>query len=275
MTMIHSLKNLAVHVIPVLEDNYSFFLRELSTGKTAVVDPAEAVPIARYIDQHGGQLDFILNTHHHRDHTGGNLALKERYQAKVLGPASDASRIPGMDSPLIDRQVFALGESRAQIFHIPGHTSGHTALWFAEEKALFCGDTLFTLGCGFLFEGTPEQMWTSLSRLRDLPDDAWVFCGHEYTLENAEFAVHFDGENPQLQSYVRKAQAKRATQMPTVPSRLGDEKSSNPFLRADHPEIAIKLGLTGGSPAQVFAEIRRLKNEYDDAKRAARANELF
>lgn len=253
---------LDVTLIPALSDNYIYLLRDTATGQTAVVDPAQAAPVQEVLDERSWHLNLILNTHHHLDHTGGNVDLKARHSALVYGPKADASRIGALDRQLAEGDPVSIGEQQATVFEVPGHTSGHIAFWFGEAKALFCGDTLFALGCGRLFEGTPEQMWASLLRLRDLPDDAMVYCGHEYTQSNARFAVHVDPDNGDLADYRQWIDDRRSDGQPTIPTSLGREKRTNPFLRADVPQLAAAVNLHGGAPVDVFAALRSRKDSF-------------
>jgi len=251
---------LTIAQIPVLRDNYVYLLHDRASGETAAVDPSEAPPVARALAERGWRLTHILNTHHHWDHTGGNLELKAETGCSIVGYRADANRIPGIDVEVDDGETVSVGGSSARVIAIPGHTLGHIAYWFADESALFCGDTLFSLGCGRLFEGTPEMMWRSLGRLRVLPDDTAVYCGHEYTQSNAAFALTLDPHNPALRARAEAVAALRARGRPTVPSRLGDEKAANPFLRADAPVFA-RLA-PDHDPVAVFAEIRRRKDVF-------------
>ena len=214
------------------------------------------------MDDRSWSLNLILNTHHHLDHTGGNVELKAHHGALVCGPKADAGRIGALDRELAEGETIAIGKQEATVFEVPGHTSGHIAFWFADAKALFCGDTLFALGCGRLFEGTAEQMWTSLLRLRNLPDDAKVYCGHEYTQSNARFAAHVDPENADLADYRLWIDSRRSDGQPTIPAELGREKRTNPFLRADLPAMAAAVDMGGGTPVDVFAELRRRKDAF-------------
>ena len=248
--------------IPCRADNYVWLVREPESGAVAVVDPADAEPVEARLVALGWRLTHILNTHHHGDHVGGNLALKARWGCTIVGPRADAARIPGLDVAVGDGDSYDLGRARAQVFDVPGHTRGHIAFWFAGEMALFCGDTLFALGCGRLFEGTPAQMWTSLGKLRALPDDAQVYCAHEYTQSNARFALSVDGANATLAARARAVDAARAKGEATVPSSLGLEKRTNPFLRADDPDLAAAMGLAGAAPEAVFAAVRAAKDRF-------------
>ena len=248
--------------IPCPADNYVWLLRETATGAVAVVDPADPRPVRAALEARGWRLDHVLNTHHHADHVGGNLDLKSAYGCKIVGPAADRARIPGIDLALGDGDGFDLGAARAVVLDVPGHTRGHIAFWFAADRALFCGDTLFALGCGRMFEGTAPQMWASLAKLRALPDDAMVHCAHEYTQSNARFARHVDPGNAALAARSAAVDAARARGEATVPSPLGLEKRTNPFLRADNPELARAHGLDAGDPAAVFGFLRRAKDQF-------------
>jgi hydroxyacylglutathione hydrolase len=246
----------------VLKDNYVYLLHEPTSGATAVVDPSVAEPVLAALDDTGWRLTHILNTHHHWDHTGGNAALKAATGALVVGPRADRERIPDIDIALGDGDRYAIGSEEATIFDVPGHTRGHIAFWFPTSRALFCGDTLFTLGCGRMFEGTPPQMWHSLTKLRALPPQTRVFCGHEYTQANARFALTVEPENHALVARAKAVDALRAQGQPTVPATLGEEAATNPFLRADRPELQAAAGLVGRDPAEIFGEIRRRKDVF-------------
>lgn len=253
---------LDIRRIPALTDNYLWLVREPASGLVAVVDPAEAEPVETALATLGWTLTHILNTHHHKDHTGGNLALKAKWNATVVGPAADAERIPGIDVEVGDGETYILGEESAEVFDVPGHTRGHIAYWFPDSDALFCGDTLFALGCGRLFEGTPAQMWASLGKFDAMPDETLVFCAHEYTQSNARFALTVDGGNVALIARARAVDDARAKGQATVPSTLGEERATNPFLRADDPELARNVGLDARDPVAVFAEIRQRKDHF-------------
>jgi hydroxyacylglutathione hydrolase len=252
---------LIVQQIPVLSDNYIYLLHEPETGATGVVDPALAEPVLAVLRAKGWRLTHILNTHHHGDHTGGNVELKHATGAQVVGARKDAGRIPGMDLELGEGETFLLGNAAAMVLETPGHTSGHMAYWFPESDALFCGDTLFSLGCGRLFEGTPEQMWASLIKLRELPPETHVYCAHEYTAANGRFARLVERDNPAL--LTRLDQVAHLAGKPSVPFLLADERAANPFLRADSPSVARAVGLEPGTdPVRVFAELRRRKDVF-------------
>jgi hydroxyacylglutathione hydrolase len=253
---------LKIEQIPVLSDNYVYLVHEPQAGITAVVDPAVAAPVLDRLGAHGWNLDWILSTHHHADHTGGNLELKQATGCQIAGPKADAARIPGIDLGLAEGDRFRLGEAEAEVFETPGHTSGHISYWFAEAGALFCADTLFSLGCGRLFEGTPAQMWRSLSKFAPLPDDALVYCAHEYTQANARFALSVDPDNAALRARAAEVDRLRAAGQPTVPSTLGAERAANPFLRPHDPAIRQRLGLKDASDVDVFAELRKRKDRF-------------
>lgn len=256
------MQKLEIVQVPAFLDNYLYLIREASSGLVGVVDPGDPAPIRAALAERGWRLTHILNTHHHPDHVGGNLDLKRGFGATVVGPKADAGRIPGIDVELEDGQRWRFGEVEAEVVFVPGHTRGHIAYWFAEDKALFCGDTMFALGCGRLFEGTPEQMWASMQRLLRLPDDARVYCAHEYTQKNARFAMTLEPGNPALRARAAEIDRLRAAGVPTVPSTIGEERATNPFLRPDSPEIQETLGLAGASPVAVFAEARRRRDRF-------------
>ena len=253
---------LDIEIVPCLKDNYAYLLRDARTGAIAIVDPSEDGPVNAALARRALELTHIFNTHHHWDHTGGNLALKARWGAKIIGPARDRARIPGIDEGLSESDVYEFGSHRIRVLEIPGHTLGHIALWFEGERAVFTGDTLFSLGCGRLFEGTPAQMWTSLSKLARLPDDTRIFCGHEYTQTNARFALTIEPGNEALRARAAEVDGLREADRPTIPSTIAEEKRANPFLRAAEPGIAKTLGLEGADPVSVFAELRRRKDVF-------------
>ncbi|WP_374385042.1 hydroxyacylglutathione hydrolase [Dongia sp.] len=255
-------KALEIVVFPMLSDNYGFLIHEPLTGATAVVDPAEAAPTLAACDARGWRLTHIFNTHHHGDHVGGNLDLKAKTGCTIVGPAYDRDRIPGLDIAVDEASGADLGNRHAKVFFVPGHTRGHIAYWFAEDAALFCGDTLFALGCGRLFEGTPAQMWQSLLKLRALPDETRVYCAHEYTQSNARFALAAEPENVALQQEVARVNAARAKGEFTIPSLLGREKACNPFLRADAPSLQAHFGGAGMKDADVLGAIRAAKDRF-------------
>lgn len=250
--------------LPALSDNYVWLLRESGSGQTAVVDPAESAVVMAELKKRGWSLDYVLNTHHHSDHTGGNLDLKKAFPGlKVVGPRADADRIPGIDVQLADGDEWQFGGQAMRVFDTPGHTRGHITLWFPEAVALFPGDTLFALGCGRLFEGHPEMMWTSLSKLTGLPRETKVYCAHEYTASNARFAVSVNPGNAALVGRKAAIDEARAKNEATVPSLLGEELDTNPFLRPHDPEIRAQVGAHLNAPDwEVFGAVRRAKDSF-------------
>ncbi len=253
---------LDIRQIPVLQDNFIYLAREPKSGAVAVVDPAVAAPVLELADRLKWKITHILNTHHHGDHVGGNMEIKAATGCTIVGPGHDPDRIPGMEVQVKDGDTYTLGKEQAQVFFVPGHTSGHIAYWFKDSDALFCGDTMFSIGCGRLFEGTPQQMWTSLSRLRALPPQTQIYCAHEYTESNIRFAVSVDPNNAALRKREAEVKALRAAGKYSVPSTLGEERAANPFLRADAPELAAAIGMAGRSAVDVFAEVRARKDKF-------------
>lgn len=251
-----------VIVIPCLSDNYTYLVRCHHSEKTAVIDPGEAAPVTAELERRGWELDLVINTHHHHDHIGGNGELIAKYGAKLLGPRAETARIANMDETVAEGDAVLIGELAGRVFDVPGHTSGHVAFYFPAITALFSGDSLFALGCGRLFEGTPEQMWQSLCKFRDLPGSTLVYCGHEYTQANARFAKTIEPDNAILQARCQDIDGMRARNLPTIPSRLDVELATNPFLRADDPAVASALGMTGENPVAIFAEIRKRKDNF-------------
>lgn len=237
---------LEIHQIPVLNDNYVYLAHDSATGSTAVVDPAVVDPVMDAATEKGWTITHIINTHHHGDHTGGNMEIKAKTGCTIVGPRADRDRIPGIDVEVGDGDTFLLGEAVARVYDVPGHTRGHIAYWFEESDALFCGDTLFALGCGRVFEGTMEQMWSSLSKLKALPGGTRVFCAHEYTQANGQFALSVEPNNAALVNRMAEIDAKRAENLPTVPSTLAQEWKTNPFLRPDSEDLQKTIGLIGG-----------------------------
>jgi hydroxyacylglutathione hydrolase len=252
--------SLEVELLPVLTDNYSYLLRDSASGASGVVDPAEAGPILARLQALGRRLDWAFITHHHADHIGGLAELQAATGCKAIGPCADASRIPGLNVTVDDGDELKFGTQRVAVLETPGHTRGHVSYWFPEGEALFCGDTLFALGCGRLFEGDAPTMWRSLSRLMGLPDATRVFCGHEYTQSNARFALTIDPDNKDLVRRAAEVDAKRTRGEPTIPSTVGLEKATNPFLRAANRAIRKRLEMEKASDAEVFGEIRKRKD---------------
>ena len=250
--------------IPLLRDNYAYLIVCENTNNAAVVDPSEAEPVLRQVEKEKVALTAILNTHHHRDHTGGNPGLLEHFPLEVYGHMADKGRIPGLTHPLDEGDKVMIGKLSAKVLFIPGHTKGHVAYLF--EKKLFCGDTLFTAGCGRLFEGTAEQMHNSLSRLQQLPSDTLVYCGHEYTEKNLQFALTLEPNNKKLAEKTQSVRSLRAKGISTVPSTMAEERETNPFLRWDSREMQENLKRMfpnlGLDPVSVFAKVRELKDQF-------------
>jgi hydroxyacylglutathione hydrolase len=230
-----------VKIISCLQDNYSYLIIDETNNNACVVDPSEAKPVINFVEKEKINLKYILNTHHHFDHIGGNKELKEKYNSIVVGYKYDADRIPEINILVKDNQIWKRDNFEAKIIHIPGHTTGHISFYFFNEKIIFTGDTLFSLGCGKIFEGTYKDMFTSLSKIRDLPEDTKIYCGHEYTLQNSKFCTEYDPRNLNLQNKITKIKKKLKNNEPTIPSTLKDEKECNIFLRAKNVESFSKL----------------------------------
>jgi len=251
-----------VHLFTCLSDNYGVLLHDSESGATASIDAPEAAPVEAALKATGWKLTDILVTHHHHDHTGGIEALKGKYKCRVVAPAAQKAQIPAVDETVREGDKVSVGKLSANIIETPGHTLDHITYWFHADKLAFVGDTLFSIGCGRVIEGNPEMMWRSLVKLRDLPNDTEVYCGHEYTLANIRFARTVEPNNQVLAA--REAQARKQIEErePTIPVTIGDEKLANPFLRADLPEVAAGIDMAGKPAAQVFAEIRARKNNF-------------
>ena len=254
--------SIQVKQIPCLDDNYGFLVHDTATGATASIDTPEVEPINKALAEQGWKLTHILNTHHHFDHAGGNEALKAQWGCQVIGAANDAERIPGIDRQVVDGEVFELGSASVHVLEVPGHTSGHIAYHFADDKVAFVGDTLFALGCGRMFEGTAEQMWGSLEKLMALPDETLVYCAHEYTQANAAFAITVEPDNQALQARVEEIASLRAQGIPTVPTSIGLERQTNPFVRPDSGNLQQTIDLVGADPVAIFAETRKRKDHF-------------
>lgn len=256
------MSELSIELIPCLSDNYAYLVRDAARSLCAVVDPSEPEPVRARLRERGARLTHILNTHHHFDHTGGNLPLKEEFGAEIVGPGKDRDRIAGLDVGVDERAPWQFGSHTVKVLEIPAHTRAHIAFVFAESNAVFTGDTLFAMGCGRLFEGTPAMMWAAMQKLMALPDDCRVYCGHEYTLSNGRFALSVEPGNQELQARMREVEALRAAGKPTVPTTIGLEKRTNPFMRPSSPEIRRTLGLENASDVEVLGETRRRKDSF-------------
>lgn len=254
---------LQIELVPCLRDNYAYLIHDEFTGTVGVVDPSEAVPIIDALTKKNRNLNYILNTHHHYDHTGGNIELKERYGAKVIGSGKDRERIPGIDIALNDGDRWMFAGHEVHVIETPGHTKGHISFHFPESGAIFTGDTLFSLSCGKLFEGTPDEMLASLKKIMSLPDDTSIYCGHEYTLSNAKFALSIEPNNEALQSYTSRVAQLRSKGLPTIPTILKLEKSCNPFLRTSSTEIRQSLNIPASADdSEALRVIRQAKDNF-------------
>ena len=250
-----------IHQFRCLSDNYGYLVHDKASGETAAIDTPDAKVILAEADKKGWQITQIWNTHWHPDHAGGNLEIKEATGCVIIGPANESEKIPGIDRLVHQDSIVNLGARVARVLDVPGHTSGHIAYHMEDEQVAFVGDTVFALGCGRLFEGTPEQMWDSLEKIRALPTDTLLYCAHEYTAANADFAVMIEPGNKALQMYVDRVRALRADNKPTVPTSLANELASNPFLRADNEALQTAMGHPGDMVA-TFAEIRSRKDNF-------------
>ena len=230
-----------IKIIPCLQDNYSYLIIDKENSTACVIDPSEADPIIEYLEDNKIKLKFILNTHHHYDHVGGNQKLKEKYGASVIGYEGDKERIPGIDILVNDQETWIHKNFEAKIIHIPGHTLGHICFYFYKDESVFTGDTLFSLGCGRIFEGTYAQMFNSLMKLKKLPANTKVFCGHEYTLQNSKFCIVHDDNNKNLKTKINDIKIKLKAGLSTIPSTIKDELECNIFLRSNNVETFSKL----------------------------------
>lgn len=253
---------LDIQQVPVLNDNYIYLIHDTHSGDTAVVDPAVADPVLSVLKKNNWQLTYILNTHHHSDHVGGNLSIKDHTTCKIAGCAADQQRIPGIDIKLSEGDTIKLGSHTVQVISCAGHTNGHIAFYIADADALFCGDTLFAMGCGRLFEGTAEQMQQSLSKFTALPLSTKIYCAHEYTATNAQFAYTVEPKNPVLFNTIKRIKHLRSNNKPTVPTTLEQELATNPFLRANSTEIKTTLNMHDASELAIFTELRARKNRF-------------
>jgi hydroxyacylglutathione hydrolase len=251
-----------INPIPCLTDNYAYIVNDADSKTVGVVDPSEAAPIISYLKKKNLKLNYILNTHHHFDHIGGNIELKKFYNAKVVGFSGDKHRIPGIDITLDDNDSWNFGNSKVRILHIPGHTLGHICFFFEKEKVAFTGDTLFSLGCGRIFEGDHKQMLSSLNKIKKLPKSTNIYCGHEYTYKNAEFCMKLDSNNINLKNKFEKVKKLRSQNLPTIPTNLEEELKSNIFLRCDQNDVKIKLSMENHEDYKVFKKVRDLKDSF-------------
>jgi len=251
-----------VNLIPCLTDNYAYIINDNVSKTVGVVDPSEALPVIAFLKKQNLKLNYILNTHHHYDHIGGNTELKKLYNAKVVGFVGDKHRIPGIDIMLEDNAKWTFGESSVKILHIPGHTLGHICFFFENEKIAFTGDTLFSLGCGKIFEGDHKQMLTSLNKIKKFPIDTKIYCGHEYSYKNAEFCMKYDIDNVDLKKKFEKIKQLRLNNLPTLPTSLEEELKSNIFLRCNQNDLKVKLNMKNQGDYKVFRKVRDLKDSF-------------
>ena len=251
-----------INIIPCLSDNYAYIINDEKTNTVGVVDPSESLPIINFLKKENLKPNYILNTHHHYDHIGGNIELKKMYNVKIVGFINDRHRIPGIDIMLKDNEKWVFGNSRVNVMHIPGHTLGHICFYFEKEKIIFTGDTLFSLGCGRIFEGTHKQMLKSLEKIKNLPKKTKIYCGHEYTYKNAEFCMKYDKDNISLQKKFEKVKKLRSQNLPTIPTNIEEELKSNIFLRCDQNDLKIKLNMKNEEDFKVFKKVRDLKDIF-------------
>jgi hydroxyacylglutathione hydrolase len=250
-----------IRTFPCLNDNFGYLIHDADTLATASIDAPEAGPVIAALEREGWSLTDILITHHHGDHIGGVAELKQKYGCRVIAPHDKTTGIANADLRVANGDVVKVGSLLARVLETPGHTLDHISYVFDGEKALFAADTLFSIGCGRVFEGTYPMMWDSLLKLRALPDDFRLYCGHEYTASNVKFALTIEPDNAALQARADEVSRLRAANKPTIPSLLGEEKKANVFLRADDPIVAQKLHMKGASAEEVFRELRERKNK--------------
>tara|TARA_Y100000590_G_scaffold143445_1_gene164881 strand:+ start:1821 stop:2582 length:762 start_codon:yes stop_codon:yes gene_type:complete len=251
-----------VITIPILSDNYCYLIIDKDKKHCSAVDPASPEEIIPFLQKEELNLKNILNTHYHTDHTGGNLELKEKYKCKIYGPDKEKDQIPGIDISLKENDILKVNDYDVKIFETPGHTAGHIIYWFKKEKVVFTGDTLFVLGCGKLFEGTPQIMWNSLLKIRNLPKETEIYCGHEYSKSNADFALSIEKNNNKLMKRSKEINQLVNENSFTVPTTVKKEIESNPFLRVDVQNIKKNIEMESSSPEEVFGEIRRRKDDF-------------
>ena len=253
---------LEISIIKCLSDNYSYLIKDKKTNLVGVVDPSDFESIDNELNRNYKKLDFILNTHHHNDHVGGNLELKKKYKSKIICSAYGENQIPGADIKKKDGELFILGETTFKILYIPGHTLDHISFFSEDSKVVFTGDTLFSLGCGRVFEGTHEQMLTSIEKIKNLPKDTIIYCGHEYTENNGRFCISIDKENIFLKEKLKEVKNKTKKNQPTIPVVLKDEMVTNIFLRCDDKKIKNILKMNDRSKLEVFTKLRDLKDKF-------------
>lgn len=254
--------SLKVHQFMCRSDNFGVLLHDADSGETALVDAPEEAAIMAAIERTGWSPGLLLVTHHHGDHVEANLALKKRFGLTIVGPRAEAAKIPGLDQSVVEGETVSFAGRKVEVIETPGHTSGHISFHLPEESLAFTGDTLFAMGCGRLFEEGPSVMLASLKKLAALPPETVVHCGHEYTLSNARFALSVDPDNEALKKRAEKVEALRERNEPTLPTSIGEELATNPFLRCNDPAIRANLGMENASEEEVFAEIRKRKDNF-------------
>ncbi|PDH20377.1 MAG: hydroxyacylglutathione hydrolase [Pelagibacterales bacterium MED-G40] len=251
-----------IDIIPCLSDNYSYLINDKTSNLVGIVDPSDFDEVNKIIKRKYGKLDYILNTHHHSDHVAGNIELKKNYKSKIVGSKADGNRIPGIDILLDEGEIFKFGKVNFKIITVPGHTKGHIAFYSEDEKTIFTGDTLFSLGCGRVFEGTIKEMFLSINKIKSLPGDTKIYCGHEYTKQNLDFCLKFDENNQFLIKKLDWVKERNDNKMPTIPTTLEEEVKTNIFLRCDNSSIKNILNMNNSSDEQIFEKLRSLKDQF-------------
>tara|TARA_B100001094_G_C17896938_1_gene654470 strand:- start:50 stop:814 length:765 start_codon:yes stop_codon:yes gene_type:complete len=253
---------LKVDIIPCLKDNYSYVIFDINSNTVGVIDPSEFEKVDNFISKKYQKIDYIFNTHHHFDHVGGNLLLKKKYNSKIIGPKIEKDKIPGIDILIDDKDNFKFGDCNFEIISVPGHTIGHIAIYSKKNSLLFSGDTLFSLGCGRVFEGNLEQMFQSIKKLKILPKETKIYCGHEYTLNNLKFCKKYDFKNNKLIEKAEWINSRLKDKAPTLPITIKEELETNIFLRYDNSDIKNYLGMINSTDEQIFKKLRTLKDEF-------------
>ncbi|MAK12855.1 MAG: hydroxyacylglutathione hydrolase [Candidatus Pelagibacter sp.] len=256
------MSHLIVKIVKCLSNNYSYIIFNPNSKKAIVIDPAEATPVMNEINKLSLELNYILITHHHEDHVGGNIELKNKLNCKIVGFSKDAVRIPGIDIKINNNEIFNFENEEIQLNFSPGHTNGHIFYYFKKNKLAFVGDVVFSLGCGRIFEGNTDEMYNSVMKIRSLPDETKIYCGHEYTESNLKFCLKYDENNYDLKKRANEVQKLRGNNLPTIPTTILDEKKSNIFFRCNNESIARKLELEGQPPIKVFKKLRELKDNF-------------
>ena len=253
---------LKINIIPCLQDNYSYIIQDTSTDTIGIVDPSEFEPVDNFIKKKFNKIHYILNTHHHFDHVGGNLELKKKYNCRIVGSIKDEKRIPGIDIKLQHNDIFKFGSIDFRIILVPGHTIGHICFFSNKEKIIFTGDTLFSLGCGRVFEGTYSQMLKSINEIKNLPEDTNIYCGHEYTKKNLDFCSEIEFDNHLLKEKKRWVDLRISKKEPTIPISIKEELSTNIFLRCNTHSLKKNLGMEKSTEVEIFKKLRDLKDSF-------------